>query len=194
MRLFLYTIILLSINSCGSSTTDVDQQQPISKLSEAWTLFEKKDFATAINHFQSVIDESDDINAYVGIGYSYMFRNDYFNATLRLNQALSTKPINADLLGALVFILNAEGNDINSSNQFADQLLTLDKDWSFGHGLNLTVMDIYLVQAQNYFILADFASSLSRLQLIDSTYSINVDTESGILELGETIELLNPGL
>ncbi|MCB0280221.1 MAG: hypothetical protein KDD94_11985 [Calditrichaeota bacterium] len=189
MKICIYLTLLIMI-SCASQTED----QALTKLDQAWQQFELRHYSAAIDLFKQVITESKNLEASVGLGYSYMFLSDYFNSTLILTQAYSDYGNKADLLAALVLVLNAEGQDLTTSNLFADELLIVDPQWKFGHQLNLTVNDIYLVQAQNYYLLGDFVKSIEMIQLLDSTFNADISTEAGKLELGEQIDNMNPGL
>ena len=68
--------------------------------------------------------------------------------------------------------------------------LLLDADWVFAYGLSLSSGDLYLLRAENYFLLGKFAESLVEVQRLNVTFTANLTTPDGIAALASEIERL----
>lgn len=184
-------IFILIFFSCDSSA---EPESYDGLIDEAFQAFTNKNYDLAIIKFNDAKSlDNGRIEAYLGLGWSYVLKIDFTNAISELNQAMSIDDTNPDIHASLAFIHNANGSNSLSNTEILT-LISIDPNWSFAYGLNLSVTDLIVIQAQNYFLLGDYSNALLSVQQIEPLFTVNVNTDVGILELSAKIESYNPGL
>lgn len=159
-------------------------------IMQGWEAFEKGDYRAASGKFFEA--KSLDINqaeAYNGMGWSYFKLDSLEKAVDEFGVCASQHDPSPDLHAGWAFTLNAL-KEYEKSNEHIAEALLLDADWVFAYGLSLSSGDLYLLRAENYFLLGKFAESLVEVQRLNSTFTANLATPAGIAALASEIERL----
>jgi hypothetical protein len=132
---------------------------------------------------------SNKVDAYVGLGWSYMKLDQLTTASDEFNMGSQKANPPADLFGGWAFVLNAL-RDYGGSNAEADQVFTLDPTWTFSYGLPLSKDDLHVLKAENYFLLGNYTYSLNEVKRLNSGFNADVTTSIGRAALAAEIERL----
>lgn len=159
-------------------------------IMQGWEAFEKGDYRAASGKFYEA--KSLDINqaeAYTGMGWSFFKMDSLAKAIGEFSVCATQHDAAPDLHAGWAFTLNALKN-YEASNEHIAEALLLDEDWVFAYGLALSSGDLYLLRAENYFLLGKFAESLVEVQRLNPAFTANLATPAGVAALASEIERL----
>ncbi|HHL71980.1 MAG TPA: hypothetical protein ENJ29_05650 [Bacteroidetes bacterium] len=159
-------------------------------VERGWSRFSEKKYGEAIDEFRNARAlEQDNAATYTGIGWAQLLQDSLSRANSEFNLGAGKPGVGADLFAGWAFSLNAIKNHF-ASNQKADSVIVYDVNWSFAYGLPLDINDIYILKAENYFILGDMVNSLTSVQFVNPDFSVDVTTHAGQAALAQEIERL----
>lgn len=184
--LVLVVIVLTSLAGCGGQTSDPDY------VGDGWDAFTAGDLSKAHDQFSAAyLKDPENSEAAHGFAWTLLKLDSLDRSLFFFERADELSVIQeADVLAGWSFALNAE-KDYTESNLKAVLALTADPDWQFTYGLGLNSIDLHLVQAENYFVLGDFTSSLAAVKSINSAFNADVANATGRSQLAAEIERLH---
>ncbi len=187
-----YSVILLLFAGLTACDSNQGPSGPTFEdlISEGWSQFSQGKYGEAISSFLDARAlEQEDAATYTGIGWSQLLQDSLTKANLEFNLGAGKPGVGATLFAGWAFSLNAIKNHF-ASNQKADSVIAYSVNWSFEHGLPVDINDIYILKAENYFILGDLVNSLTAVQFVNPDFSVDVTTNAGQAELALEIERL----
>ncbi|PIP76338.1 MAG: hypothetical protein COW85_14750 [Ignavibacteria bacterium CG22_combo_CG10-13_8_21_14_all_37_15] len=192
-KYFGYIIIIWSVfvyMGC-QGTNNPDTVDPYTqKITDAWGAFSQSNYLSARTLFiEARVSDSTKTDAYLGLAWSYLKLDSLTLSVDQFSTALRMGLSNADLHAGYAFVLNAS-KQYSLSNSHAETALNLNPTWVFAYQTLLNKNDLQLLEAQNYFQLGDFATSLTFVKLLNITFSVDVSTAAGRLALADEIERL----
>ncbi|MCB0280027.1 MAG: hypothetical protein KDD94_11010 [Calditrichaeota bacterium] len=200
IHVLLCTILFL-ISSCASSSgnnqTKTSEEKSIEKTNEGASQLSNGDLSAAIDSFTEAIKlDSTNVSAYAGLGWSYILFDSVDNALAILVAGNNLNPENVEILSGLAFVYNSFGdtNSLQLSNQYIESLLNVDSDWISSYGYDFAINDIYIVLAQNHYILGNYAASLAAIQHVDALFQVDITGDEGRSQLSDKIESYNSGI
>ncbi len=159
-------------------------------LEEGWMHFQSQEYDSALFKFSRARMKHPTAAApYTGLAWTYMMMDRLEVADFNFDNATRQFEIDVHAYAGWAFLKNAL-QQFQASNTLADQALSLDSSWTFPYGLPLNVTDLWILQAENYFLLGDFASSLQMVQKLNPNFLADVTTPEGRLALAQEIERL----
>lgn len=159
-------------------------------IEQGWMAFADGDYQIAADRFSdATVKNPDDPEGFTGLGWSLLKLDNLSEADVQFNSGSTKMNVTADLFAGWAFTLNALKN-YAKSNREADEALSLDSNWTFPYGLPLDAADLHLLRAENFFLLGDFANSLSAVQILNPNFSADVTTSAGRAALAQEIERL----
>lgn len=177
--------ILLNVVGCGGGTNDPDY------IGKGWDAFTSGSFSIAHEQFSNGYrKDPENLEAANGLAWT-LLKLDSLDRSLFFfgrADALSITPV-PDVLAGWSFALNAS-KDYAESNAKADLVLSADPNWQFTYAINLNTVDLHLVQAENFFVLGNFSSSLAAIKSINSSFNTDITTSAGRSQLAAEIERL----
>jgi tetratricopeptide (TPR) repeat protein len=184
-NLMLVLFILSSLVGCGGETSDPDH------VAKGWDAFTIGDLSKAYDQFSTAyLNDPEDSEAAHGFAWTLLKLDSLDRSLFFFDRADQLSVIQeADVLAGWSFALNAEKN-YTESNAKAALALTADPNWEFTYGLGLNSVDLYLVQAENYFVLGNFTSSLAAVKSINASFSADITNATGRSQLAVEIERL----
>ena len=184
-NLILVLFILSPLVGCGGGTSDPDY------VAEGWDAFTIGDLSRAHAQFATAYLK-DPENSEAAHGFAWtLLKLDSLDISLFFFEradALSIIP-EADVLAGWSFALNAEKN-YTESNAKSALALAADPNWQFTYGPGLNSIDLHLVQAENYFVLGNFSSSLAAVKSINAAFNADIANATGRSQLAAEIERL----
>lgn len=181
--------LMVLIWGCTADTgNEPSNYSPETLTANGWTQFENGEYTLALNNFKEAVRASNTyVDAYNGAGWASARLQNLSDAANYFSQCLGLDQNYKDALAGFSFLENARKNYQNAID-YGNQLMLLDANWSFPHDANLDIYDIYLVMAESYFALEDFANSLIYVKKIDPTFNADVNTYEGKAQLADKIE------
>lgn len=189
---FLMFFAIIGI-SCGDDPVPTDPTYD-ELIAQGWNTFIQGDYdgASAIFDQASVLDASL-AEAYNGKGWCGLRSDELPAAASDFSSAAGKSGRSAAVFAGWAFVLNAQ-KSYAASNTQADSALARDPNWEFEHGLPYDAEYVHLVKAQNYFALLNYASSLAEVQILNVSFSADVNTVDGRAALAAEIERLRTTL
>jgi tetratricopeptide (TPR) repeat protein len=185
-----FTIFIWGCKKNGGGPTGPPGPPYSELVQQGWTAFQSTQYDTAIVLFSLAKQmNSNKVDAYVGLGWSYMKLDQLTTASDEFNMGSQKANPPADLFGGWAFVLNAL-RDYGGSNAEADQVFTLDPTWTFSYGLPLSKDDLHVLKAENYFLLGNYTYSLNEVKRLNSGFNADVTTSIGRAALAAEIERL----
>lgn len=191
----LQSCLILFFIACGNSPTDVPPEPDAysKKVSEGWEQFSQRNFSDAKTLFTEAKKlSSDGSEAFAGMGWVYLIQDSIelargqFSAGAQKTDADAT----ADLFAGWAVSLNL-ADEFEASISQARHALELDPEWEFAGGLSLGTASLYLLLAENNFILGQFAKSLVWVQKLNPGFNADIFSASGQGVLAMEIERLS---
>jgi tetratricopeptide (TPR) repeat protein len=188
---FLFSLVIISCQKDGGTSEDKTASQLVA---EAWTAFSAGDYQTAVDRCNEAIAKDGNlVDAYNGAGWSNAKLNALATSVTQFNAGLAKDPSNLDMKAGLAFVFNAQKN-YSQSITFANQVIQTNSSWSFSRNGAISVADLRLLLAENYFSQPgpNYALSLQQVQLLNPSFVADVATVAGQSALASEIERLRP--
>lgn len=179
IKTILVVTIILSI-SCGSSNSE-------SAVDKGWNLFLDGNYSEARQVFQSAYEKNpQNIAAISGLAWSLLKIDSVQFALNFFPQALGSKP-SPDVHAGLAFTKNILKNYLGSAES-AKSALDLDSIWTFPYDPQINYRDLWILRAEDFFVLGDFSSALTELHKFDPSFAPDITTPAGKTQLANKIE------
>jgi hypothetical protein len=159
-------------------------------VADGWTLFTQKQYLQARDKFaEAKANDATRAEAYAGSGWSLFKLFDLTQADTEFSAGSSKSNPPANLFAGWAFLLNAQ-KDYAGSNGKIELTLSKDSTWSFSYGITLRVKDLRILKAENFFMLGNFAQSLSEVRKVNAAFNADVTLTTGVAQLAQEIERL----
>jgi hypothetical protein len=165
-------LIFIFTGCSKDNGSEPEKKAPMTVLESSWDSFVQKDYKTAVVGFQEIFDMTDDeknyFEAYVGLGWSYLYRDSldlsysYFDSALALDIKKDYYLLSNDDAWAGICIVNDIRlyNDPHYSYAFFDAFWNIkNTNWTFRYNTEITYDDLAILSAVNaYKFNTDFHS------------------------------------
>ncbi|HMW31861.1 MAG TPA: tetratricopeptide repeat protein [bacterium] len=188
MKKYILCFLTLWVLSCGGdSGRSVSYSETVERGA---TALNEGSYAEAIKHFSDALAmNADRPEAFAGLGWAYLFSDSVEASEAAFSDGSMLANPGADLQAGYAFLLGVKKNHA-SSNARIVSVLAAEPQWSLSYGLNIDYKDLYLLKAENHFLLGEYASSLTAVKQIQSAFNVNTNTAEGIAQLASKIESL----
>lgn len=188
MKKYILCFLTLWVLSCGGdSGSSVSYSETVERGA---TALNEGSYAEAIKHFSDALAmNADRPEAFAGLGWAYLFSDSVEASEAAFSDGSMLANPGADLQAGYAFLLGIQ-KDYITSNVSIGIVLAADPQWSLSYGLNIDYKDLYLLKAENHFLLGEYASSLTAVKQIQSAFNVNTNTAEGIAQLASKIESL----
>lgn len=186
MKNLMFIVFAVSLLAgCGGGGSDPDY------VAEGWDAFTIGNLSNAHDQFSTAYLKNPE-NSEAAHGFAWtLLKLDSLDRSLfffETANALSASD-DPDILAGWSFALNASKN-YNESNMKSDLALSANPSWQFTYGFGLDAIDLHLVQAENYFALGNFSSSLTAVKAINTSFNADITNATGRSLLAAEIERL----
>ena len=157
---FFMCFALVFCSSCGGNGGD-SENNPVgsgtnlatSLTLEGWSEFENGNWTIALDNFEKATDaDADFIEAYCGLGWSWIKLRGLESAVEYLAKAVDLESISLDAYAGLAIALrDVEPADYEGAITAADTVLSQDTAYVFLHDLSFDWRDLRLILAQSQF-------------------------------------------
>ncbi|MFQ5824681.1 MAG: tetratricopeptide repeat protein [bacterium] len=183
----LFVGLIVIFITCGGGPTEPSYEELIN---DGWLAFSQSEYQNASDKFsEAKTKDPEEAVAYTGLGWSFLKLDNLIQANSEFSAGSAKNNASADLFAGWAFVLNARKN-YTKSNTEANEALSLDPSWSFPYGLSLDVDDLHVLKAENYFLLGDFANSLTEVKILNPNFDVDITTREGQASLAKEIERL----
>lgn len=159
-------------------------------IKQGWNAFEAMNYPLAVDKFgKAKYIFPDSVEAHKGIGWSALQMDSLSLAASAFDSGSAAYFPDADLFAGWAFLLNVV-KQYEASNQKIDLTLARDSLWVFTHRTSIDVADLYILKAENYFLIGEFENSLQTVQTLNPVFSTDVATSAGRAALAAEIERL----
>lgn len=189
--LFLLLISVLFV-SCQKNGSDTEDKSASQLVEEGWTAFTAGDYQTAADRCnEAIAKDGDFVDAYNGAGWSNAKLTALATAVNKFNSGLVKDPNNLEMKAGLAFVYNAQKNYAQSIS-FATAVIQANAGWTFNRITTISVSDLRLLLAENYFAqpTPNYVLSLQQVQLLNPSFVADVSTIAGQSALAIEIERL----
>lgn len=179
-KLFYLLPLYLIILSCG--IFEGDDPEPESSAEEiiamGWMNFESGLYQDAIGDFNdALIKDPNALEAYSGLGWSYIRIKSIENAESNFLTALNENYAGVEMLAGLSAISLAWGQYLDAI-EYAESVISANSAWVFEHDSNINFKDIWYIAAIAYFHEGELDEVESAILHIDNGFSIFADDPS----------------
>lgn len=201
MRTFFVVIIASSLaglsckqtsDSTGSIVNIVQpSEEAVALTSQAWALFEGKDYSAAIGLFKQATEKNNlYADAYNGMGWSYARMDSMQKAKQFFDVALGLQFTFIDAFAGRSFVSLALGDYAGALDAVGRVQSVGPPFYVFRHDANISMDDLLLVKAQSYFFLRDYNAAQQIIDVLDDTNELDPSSPSYIEDLAAEIEHL----
>jgi len=188
--------LLIGVAGCGGDDGkggSSGPQDPVVLTREGWTAYEALDWSQAADLFQQAIDAgATSTEAYSGAGWTAFQRgghnqeardfwdeglNDHTGAVYDIHMGLGS----LDML---------EGDFSGAVDNYTS-VIDANPSYRFIHQEGINYEDIYLGLAQAYFNLGEYQNALTNVQVLNPTFTADINTSEGLAELSQEIDRLS---
>ncbi|MCK6544086.1 tetratricopeptide repeat protein [bacterium] len=188
MKKYILCFLTLWVLSCGGdSGSSVSYSETVERGA---TALNEGSYAEAIKHFsEAVAMHADRPEAFAGLGWAYLFSDSVEASEAAFSDGSMLANPGADLQAGYAFLLGVQKNH-ETSNARIVSVLAAEPQWSLSYGLNIDYKDLYLLKAENHFLLGEYSQSVLAVKQIQSSFIANTNTAEGIAQLAAKIESL----
>ena len=159
-------------------------------IKEGWQHFAQAQYDSALYKFARAASKfPEQAEPHIGAGWTHMASGELEKASEQLHLAITLEGNTATAFAGLAFLDNAWKN-FSQSNQWIDSVFHQEPSWEFQHGWHLAAIDLWLLKAENYFMLGQFQASLKALQQVEPAFQADVTTTEGQAALAAEIARL----
>jgi tetratricopeptide (TPR) repeat protein len=158
-----------------------------------WTLYVERDFQGAYAEFQEGLGmDSLYIDGYNGSGWCYVEFNHADTATAFFNSGLEyitedSSQIYYELLAGRAFSAQVLG-DYQTAIDDGALVYAGRPVFEFTHDWRINYVDIVALVAASHYALGEFSAALGWVQKLDSSFSVDINTNKGRADLIKKIE------
>lgn len=191
MKLFKYIILILFLIFACDADNGTDPDLTAEELiAQGWENFESADYSAALTSFEEAISKDETIaDAFNGAGWTNGRLTNLTDAVSRFSSAITLNANLTDAHAGLAFAHNAQKSYQSAINS-ANTAIGLESGWDFSHDETLDYKDLHLLLAESYFATLDFTSSLAQVQILNPSFTADVNTFDGRSALAAEIERL----
>jgi tetratricopeptide (TPR) repeat protein len=191
-RLLAVLLILCLFNSCSNNDGGSTAKTPEELLAAGWTSYGQKSYAVALDYFTQAYQGKGSLaDAYNGAGWANAKLGSMTTARDRFLTGLAKDSTNPDILAGLAFVYNTL-KDYPSSVAKGNAVLHINASWVFFRDVSMSVSDLHLLLAEDYFAEGDFQNSVAQVKLLNTSFGADVTTDAGKIALATEIERLRP--
>ncbi len=190
-KVFLTIVILWCSNilSCGPDPIR-DSATFEDMVLEGWTSYSQNEFETAIDWFKKAGKKNPSAaEPLTGLAWTFMKMDSLSKADTYFSAGASKQGVPPDHYAGWSFLKNANKEYV-LSNQFADEALSMNANWSFVYAVGLNAADLQLLMAQNYFMTGDYSNSLIKVKILNPSFETDIFDSAGQALLAKEIERL----
>ena len=163
-------------------------------VEEGWTLFIEatgdEDFENANIKFLAALQQDTTYaDAHNGMGWCFAKLDSLNKSILAFQTCINVDPpdsIVSEAYAGISISYQANG-DYQSS---IDNGSYITSGWVFSRDANVNYQDVILILAEDYYAIGEFTLCLYKVQILDPTFNVNVNTPMGRSQLAQKIELL----
>ena len=194
MRKLYYLLPLcLFILSCGIFENDEPEPESTAEefIAMGWMNFESGLYQDAIGDFNdAVIKDPSALEAYSGLGWSYIRIDSIENAESNFLTALNENYAGVELLAGLSAISLAWGQYLDAI-EYAESVISANSAWVFEHDSSIDYKDIWLLAAIAHFHEGELDEVESAILHFDVGFSILANDPSTWVLNGEVFDTYN---
>ncbi|MBI4549240.1 MAG: hypothetical protein HY707_14760 [Ignavibacteriae bacterium] len=185
-----FAIVLVCFLAFSCRTGEPDEQTAAKLTEQGWESFTLGGYQAALRKFLEAIRANPEyVDAYNGTGWTYAKLNNLDSSKIQFTTGLNKDPNNLEIKAGLSFVYNAQ-KDYDFSNDLALQVADSDSNWSFRRDTTITVDDLRLLIAENYFAIGNYSASLAQVKILNPGFDADVTTAEGQAALAHEIERL----
>lgn len=143
-------------------------------LKQAQNLFQDGDYEDALTMYEDLIETEGSV-ARVGAGWCNIRLNDY--ATANTYFSLSADDSLTDGYAGWAFTSWA-GNNLQGALEKADFVLRKNVNYTLSLDSRITADHLIWIQASSYYQLANYASSVERIKLLDTSFNPDLNASN----------------
>jgi len=162
-----------------------------------WTVINDGNYTSALTQFQDALQlDPENADAYNGLGWIFSRMNEpdsalvYFNTGMGL--ATPASQIQLEIYTGRAFSYHAKQQYLSGIDD-CNEVLATDSNFVFSRDTTVTANSVAALLAANYFGVGDFTNALLAVQVVDPTFQVDVNTETGLAALAAKIEALTTG-
>ncbi len=187
----LAVVLALTMGSCSKNGSEPPPVTADLLITQGWQAFAAHDYQGALGKFTSALQmDAGKVDAHNGAGWANARLNDLSAALAAFQQGRTIDTTNLQINAGLSVVENA-GKNYSSSIARGGYVLQTNPQWSFSRDTSVNAFDLNVILAEDYFALADFASSLARVKILNPSFSADVTVLSGQAALAKEIERLS---
>lgn len=162
-----------------------------------WTVVENGDYTDALTQFEdALLLDPTNSDAYNGLGWIFSKMNEPDSAinyfTLGLGYATPGSQIQLEIYTGRAFSYHAKSQFLTSIDD-CNEVLGTDSNFVFTRDITVTANSVATVLAAGYFGVGDYTNALLAVQVVDATFQVDVNTDTGVAQLAAKIEALTTG-
>jgi tetratricopeptide (TPR) repeat protein len=181
-------VILWIFAGCKNDTGGGETADQL--VNDGWQAYVSKDYKTAVNKFNQAITMNGSlVDAYNGAGWSYALLNRLDTSVIKFTSGRSHDSTNAEINAGLGFVENAL-KSYQPSIQFAGITLQQNATWTFSKDNTINWCDLRVLLAEDYFALSQYNLSLTNVQFLKPSFTVDTTTIAGRIELSQQIDSL----
>ncbi len=178
-------IVAFGISGCGEEEPEGPTAEEITN--EGWVLYVAGDYTGALGKFdEAVTEDSNYVDAYVGMGWSYGKMTELADCISNFQTALAKDAQNQDALAGIALAYLAD-DKYDQAIANANQVLAINPNYSFAHG-NVTSRNLHILLAQSYYYNGDFVNAQSQVDILNPGNGLNPADEDYLAGLLKEIE------
>ncbi len=171
---------LLVLAGCGEDKTTEPATPTDAQgyLDLGWSQYGAGEYLDAYSSFSQAVDLAEDSSQVTaglsGIGWTATKDVNPASGSPAFEMALQFDSTFTEALGGYAFLLQTI-EEWQQSNERASALLALDPTWIFEHENDIDYLDVRLLQAENYYALANFQASLEAALALNQVVGYDPD-------------------
>ncbi|MBD3286739.1 hypothetical protein GF359_09015 [candidate division WOR-3 bacterium] len=146
---------------------------------KGWDDFEDGAYLDALAHFDNaVFYDATYPDGYNGLGWSYLMIDSFSLSVENFEYALDYESTMLDAKAGAT-LAGTEAGEHSSAVSYADDVISSDSDYEFSHLTEVNIDVIRLAKAKSAAAAGDFATALAEIQVFDSFFDADPETNIG---------------
>lgn len=189
------TIALLAAAGLLWGACSKDQTSPPvtadALINQGWQAYAAHNYQGALDKFTAALGmDPNNVDAHNGVGWASAKKDDLAGSLTAFMLGRTRDSTNLQINAGLSVVYNAQ-KDYPSSIERGSYVLQSNPQWSFSRDTSVNSFDLNVIIAEDYFALADFASSLAAVKILNPSFNADVTQLSGQSALAKEIERLS---